>query len=61
MATITTVPEQRSTASAAKKVGGYSELVRLSNERQTGANRTVTRDQAGQWVVRDTKAGQRSR
>ena len=56
MATITTRDEQQSTASAARKVGGYAELVRLSSELQRGEGRTVVRDDDGHWSVKDTAA-----
>lgn len=44
MATITTRQNQRSTASAAKRVGGYSELIRLSGERKRSSAAVVARD-----------------
>lgn len=44
MATITTRHNQRSTASAAKRVGGYSELIRLSGERKRSSDAVVARD-----------------
>ncbi|WP_169474179.1 MULTISPECIES: hypothetical protein [unclassified Novosphingobium] len=54
MATITTRQNQRHTASAAKRVGGYSELIRLSTERgRSGASMVVSRNSAtGRWVVK---------
>ena len=53
MATITTRQHQRHTAAAARRVGGYSELIRLSTERgRSGAGSTVTRNAiTGQWSV----------
>lgn len=52
MGTITTRQNQRDTASAARRVGGYSELIRLSAERTRSNNGTVTRNAAtGQWTV----------
>ena len=52
MATITTRDEQRSTADAARRVGGYSELVRLAQERGTGTDRAIIRSPNGDWQVR---------
>jgi len=54
MATITTRQHQRHTAAAARRVGGYSELIRLSAERgHSGAGSMVTRNAiTGQWSVR---------
>jgi len=53
MTTITTRKEQSATASAARKVGGYSELVRLAAEhKEKGAGSTVKRNAStGKWVV----------
>lgn len=49
MATIMTVGEQRRAGEAARKVGGYSELIRLESER---------REANGQGrVVRDSSNG----
>lgn len=44
MATITTRQNQRSTALAARRVGGYSELIRLSGERKRSSAAVVARD-----------------
>ncbi|CAN5496539.1 hypothetical protein BH10PSE12_BH10PSE12_07910 [soil metagenome] len=54
MTTITTRKEQRDTASAARKVGGYSELVRLAAEqRKEGPGSTVSRNtKTGLWSVK---------
>jgi len=54
MTTVTTRKEQSATASAAKKVGGYSELVRLSAARALqGKNSSVVRDtKTGRWDVK---------
>ncbi len=54
MTTVTTRKEQSATASAAKKVGGYSELVRLSAARASqGKNSSVVRDtKTGRWDVK---------
>ncbi len=53
MAAITTRRDQRSTASAARKVGGYSELVRLAAEKaEHGKGSYVKHDRlTGRWVV----------
>ena len=52
MATIMTVGEQRRAGDAARKVGGYSELIRIESER---------RDAKGQGhVVRNASSGQYS-
>ena len=53
MTTITTKKEQHATASAARKVGGYSTLVRLAAEKsKQGKDSTVRRDaKSGQWTV----------
>jgi hypothetical protein len=53
MTTITTKKEQRETASAARKVGGYSALVRLAAEKsKQGKDSAVRRDaKSGQWTV----------
>ena len=58
MSTITTRRDQRDTAAAARRVGGYQELVRLANERRHSEGSTVTRDATtGRWGVRpDRKA-----
>lgn len=58
MATITTRQNQRHTAAAARRVGGYSELIRLSAERiRSGSGSTVTRNaKTGQWIVRPSKS-----
>lgn len=53
MGTITTRQDQRDTASAARRVGGYTELIRLSGERTRSSNGMVTRNSAtGQWTVK---------
>jgi hypothetical protein len=54
MAKITSSREQRDTASAARKVGGYSELVRLAAEqRKHGKSSSVSRDsETGQYHVK---------
>lgn len=54
MTTITTRKEQKDTASAARKVGGYSELVRLAAERRKeGSGSTVSRNaKTGAWSVK---------
>ncbi|MBB3473484.1 hypothetical protein [Sphingomonas sp. BK345] len=53
MSTITTRRDQRDTAAAARRVGGYQELVRLANERRHSAGGTVARDATtGRWGVR---------
>lgn len=54
MATITTRKEQKATASAARKVGGYSELVRLAAERhKEGSSGTLSRNaKTGNWSVK---------
>lgn len=58
MATITTRQNQRSTASAAKRVGGYSELIRLSGERKRSPGAVVGRDSAtGQFVIVKPRKG----
>jgi len=53
MSTITTRKEQRDTASAARKVGGYSALVRLAAEKsKQGKDSTIRRDEkSGRWTV----------
>jgi hypothetical protein len=53
MTTITTRKDQTETASAARKVGGYGELVRLASEQsKQGQGSTVKRDSAtGRWSV----------
>jgi hypothetical protein len=52
MTTITTRRDQRDTAAAARRVGGYDELIRLAHERRR-IDGTVTRDaDTGQWGVR---------
>lgn len=52
MGTITTRQNQRDTALAARRVGGYSELIRLSVERTRSSSAVVTRNAAtGQWTV----------
>lgn len=57
MAAITTRRDQRSTASAARKVGGYSELVRLAAEKaERGKGSSVEHDRVtGKWVVKSAK------
>ena len=54
MTTITTRKDQADTASAARKVGGYAELVRLSDERRKeGAASTLSRNSdTGTWSVK---------
>lgn len=54
MATITTRDEQRSTAAAAREVGGYSELVRLAAERGRGGDREIVRTPDGDWQVKSS-------
>jgi len=53
MTTITSRQEQRHTASAARRVGGYSELVRLESERlQRGGGGSVAQNpQTGRFVI----------
>jgi hypothetical protein len=47
MATIMTIGEQRRAGEAARKVGGYSELIRLETERREAkGNGRVVRDAA---------------
>lgn len=56
MTTITTRRDQRDTAAAARRVGGYGELVRLAHERRR-VDGTVTRDaNTGRWGVRGRDA-----
>lgn len=58
MSTITTRRDQRDTAAAARRVGGYQELVRLANERRHSEGSTVTRDaNTGHWGVRRDREG----
>ncbi len=59
MATITTLREQRDTASAVRKVGGYSELVRLAAEcRKLGEGSVPKRDATtGRWSIPATSKG----
>ena len=58
MATITTRLNQRRTASAARRVGGYSELVRLTAERlRRGRDGVITRNaNTGQFSVKPADA-----
>lgn len=44
MATITTRREQQTTAAAARKAGGYSELVRLSTEREQAVRQSAPKN-----------------
>jgi hypothetical protein len=49
---VTTKQEQQAVASAARKVGGYAELVRLSQElEQAGGKGKVVRDPNGKWRI----------
>lgn len=58
MSTITTRRDQQDTAGAARRVGGYAELVRLANERRRTAGSKIKRDEAtGRWGVRIQPAG----
>lgn len=53
MGILTTRRDQRHTASAARRVGGYSELIRLSSERARSSGGVLTRNAAtGQWTVK---------
>lgn len=54
MGTMTTRRDQRVTADAARRVGGYSELVRLAAERRRqGDGSTIVRDAGtGEWRVK---------
>ena len=57
MTTMTTRRDQRDIAAAARRVGGYDELLRLANERRRLPDSTVTRDAAtGRWSVRGRPA-----
>lgn len=49
MASIMTIQEQRRAGAAARKVGGYSEIIRLESERRKAGGNG--------HVVRDTKSG----
>lgn len=53
MTTITTKKEQRDTASAARKVGGYTALVRLADEKSKQGKDSIVRldSKSGQFVV----------
>jgi hypothetical protein len=51
MGNITTLKEQRETSAAARKVGGYAELVRLANERRLAGNRGKLVQREGRWSV----------
>jgi hypothetical protein len=59
MTTITTRREQSDTASAARKVGGYSELVRLAAERRKlGEGSVPKRDgKTGKWSMQASPKG----
>ena len=59
MTTITTRREQSDTASAARKVGGYSELVRLAAEsRRLGKGSVPKRDgKTGKWSMQVSPKG----
>lgn len=59
MSMTTTRRDQRETAAAARRVGGYSELVRLAAERRRqGSGSKIIRDpQTGQWQVRTPHGG----
>ena len=54
MTTITTRKDQKDTASAARKVGGYSELVRLAAEQnKEGPGSMLSRNaKTGAWSVK---------
>ena len=57
MTTITTRKDQTETASAARKVGGYAELIRLASERRKeGRSSTLSRNSdTGKWFVTSSK------
>ncbi|GHC96946.1 hypothetical protein GCM10019060_27290 [Novosphingobium pokkalii] len=56
MTTITTRHDQRHAAAAAKRVGGYSELIRLSRERaRSGSATVVARNPVtGRWSIKSS-------
>lgn len=47
MATILTIDQQRTAGSAARKVGGYGELIRLEGERRAAKGQGVVQRDAG--------------
>ena len=47
MATILTIDQQRTAGSAAKKVGGYAELIRLEGERRAAKGKGHVQREAG--------------
>lgn len=57
MAVLTTTKDQNRVAAAARKVGGYENLVRLTQERQAaGPGAVVRRDaRTGEWGYRKPK------
>ena len=53
MAVLTSTRTQNRVAAAARKVGGYGELVRLSRERfAAGDGAVLVRDADGRWAYR---------
>jgi hypothetical protein len=54
MAVVTSISEQQRVADAARKVGGYEQLVRLAREKQAaGANAKLVKDNdTGQWTYK---------
>ena len=55
MASILTIDQQRTAGSAAKKVGGYAELIRLETERRAakGKGRVQREGTTGRFVFSD--------
>ena len=57
MATILTIEQQRTAGSAARKVGGYAELIRLEGERRAAKGKgRVQREGATGRVIFSNKA-----
>ena len=53
MGAITTPAQQSSTAAAARRVGGYAELVRLAKEQSAaGGHGRLVQDTSGRWSFR---------
>lgn len=59
MATVTTKAEQVNAARVARRVGGYSELIRLAGELQRrGDGAQLVREADGRFTVRNATAGE---
>jgi hypothetical protein len=62
MASILTIDQQRTAGSAARKVGGYAELIRLEQERRAAKGQGhIQKDQSGRVVFTGKSATPRAK